>query len=51
MPDLDLIKQAEQGARDRRGRFSNQSGNPAGPLCSALSWLSMMKTVAPLPRS
>jgi TPP-dependent pyruvate/acetoin dehydrogenase alpha subunit len=29
-PDLDLIKQAEQGARDRRGRFANsRSGNPA----------------------
>ena len=31
MPDLDLIKQAEQGPRDRRGRFSRgHSGNPAG---------------------
>ena len=31
MPDLDLIKQAEQGARDRRGRFAKgRSGNPAG---------------------
>jgi Family of unknown function (DUF5681) len=31
MPDLDLIKQAEQGLRDRRGRFSRgQSGNPVG---------------------
>src|SRR5437667_11530545 len=30
MPDLDLIKQAEQGARDRRGRFvRGRSGNPA----------------------
>jgi tRNA synthetase class II (D, K and N) len=29
-PDLDLIKQAEQGARDRRGRFAkSRSGNPA----------------------
>ena len=31
MPDLDLIKQVEQGARDRRGRFAKgRSGNPAG---------------------
>jgi hypothetical protein len=31
MPDLDLIKQAEQGVRDRRGRFAKgRSGNPAG---------------------
>ena len=32
MPDLDQIKQAEQGVRDRRGRFARgRSGNPAGP--------------------
>jgi hypothetical protein len=31
MPDLDQIKQAEQGARDRRGRFARgRPGNPAG---------------------
>jgi len=31
-PDLDLIKQAEQGARDRRGRFvKSRSGNPVRP--------------------
>jgi hypothetical protein len=31
MPDLDLIKQAEQGVRDRRGRFvRGRSGNPTG---------------------
>jgi Family of unknown function (DUF5681) len=31
MPDLDQIKQAEQGARDGRWRFSKGwSGNPAG---------------------
>jgi hypothetical protein len=31
MPDLDQIKQAEQGVRDRRGRFAKgRSGNPAG---------------------
>jgi hypothetical protein len=31
MPDLGLKKQAEQGARDRRGWFSKRrSGNPAG---------------------
>jgi hypothetical protein len=31
MPDLDEIKQGEQGARDRRGRFAEgQSGNRAG---------------------
>jgi hypothetical protein len=30
MPDLDQIKQGEQGARDRRGRFpKGRSGNPA----------------------
>jgi prevent-host-death family protein len=30
MPDLDLIKQGEQGVRDRRGRFARGlSGNPA----------------------
>jgi hypothetical protein len=32
MPDLDLIKQMEQGVRDRRGRFARgRSGNPASP--------------------
>jgi hypothetical protein len=31
MPDLDQIKQGEQGERDRRGRFARgRSGNPAG---------------------
>ena len=31
MPDLDQIKQGEQGVRDRRGRFGKgRSGNPAG---------------------
>ena len=31
MPDLDLIKQGEQGVRDRRGRFARGwSSNPAG---------------------
>src|SRR5438034_402464 len=31
MPDLDQIKQAEQGARDRHGRFARgRSGNPPG---------------------
>jgi hypothetical protein len=31
MPDLDLIKQGEQGVRDRCGRFAGgRSGNPAG---------------------
>src|ERR1700738_5101033 len=31
MPDLDLIKQEEQGVRDQRGRFARGlSGNPAG---------------------
>src|SRR6266849_3512876 len=31
MPDLDQMKQGEQGARDRRGRFARgRSGNPAG---------------------
>ena len=31
MPDHDLIKEAEQGVRDRRGRFAKgRSGNPAG---------------------
>jgi len=31
MPDLDQIKQGEQGVRDRRGRFpKGRSGNPAG---------------------
>ena len=31
MPDLDLIKQVEQGVRGRRGRFTRgQSDNPAG---------------------
>jgi hypothetical protein len=36
MPDLDLIKQEEQGARDRRGRFARgRSGNPAGRAVAA----------------
>ena len=31
MPDLDQIKQGEQGTRDRGGRFARgRSGNPAG---------------------
>ena len=31
MPDLDQIKQGQQGKRDRRGRFAKgRSGNPAG---------------------
>jgi hypothetical protein len=31
MPDLDQIKQEEQGPRDRHGRFvPGRSGNPAG---------------------
>jgi hypothetical protein len=31
MPDLDQIKQGEQGVRDRRGRFARgRSANPAG---------------------
>ncbi len=31
MPDLDQIKQGEQGRGDRRGRFARgRSGNPAG---------------------
>jgi Family of unknown function (DUF5681) len=31
MPDLNLIKQVEQGARDGRGRFARgHSGNPGG---------------------
>ena len=31
MPDLDQIKQGEQGVRDGRGRFARgRSGNPAG---------------------
>src|SRR6267154_139890 len=31
MPDLDQIKQGEQGERDRRGRLARgRSGNPAG---------------------
>ncbi len=31
MPDLNLIKQGEQGVRDRRGRFCRgRSGDPAG---------------------
>jgi hypothetical protein len=36
MPDLDLIKQEEQGVRDRRGQFMRgRSGNPAGRLLLA----------------
>ena len=34
MPDLDQIKQGEQGVRDRRGRFAggDPAIPPAGPL-------------------
>ena len=33
MPDLDLIKQGEQGVRDRRGRLAgDRSADPAGRL-------------------
>ena len=36
MPDLDQIKQGEQGARDRRGWFARaRSGNPAGGVVGA----------------
>jgi hypothetical protein len=51
MPDLDQIKQAEQGARDRRGRFGRgRSGNPEGRAAAAttstalpgyLEWLTL----------
>jgi hypothetical protein len=38
MPDLDQIKQEEQGARDRRGRFARgRSGNPAGRAAAAIT--------------
>jgi hypothetical protein len=31
LPDLDQIKQGEEGMRDQQGRFANgRSGNPAG---------------------
>jgi hypothetical protein len=39
MPDLDQIKQAEQGVRDRRGRFAR--GRPSGCV-SALVLASAM---------
>ena len=36
MPDLDQIKQAEEGARDQRGRFARgRPGNPAGRAAAA----------------
>jgi hypothetical protein len=36
MPDLDLIKQEEQGAWDRRGRVAKgRSSDPAGKLRSS----------------
>jgi hypothetical protein len=37
MPDLDLIKQAEQGVRDRRGRFAraDRAIPPAGRAAAA----------------
>jgi len=36
MPDLDLIKQDEQGVRDRRGRFARgRSGNPPAGRAAA----------------
>jgi hypothetical protein len=38
MPDLDQIKQEEQEARDRRGRFAkSRSGNPAAGPSAATS--------------
>jgi hypothetical protein len=38
MPDLDLIKQVEQGVRDWRGRFARgRSGNPAGRRSTSVS--------------
>jgi len=39
MPDLDLIKQEEQGVRDRRGRSTRgRSGNPAGLPHGSSPW-------------
>jgi len=36
MPDLDLMKQGEQGVRDRCGQFAKgRSGNPAGSAAAA----------------
>jgi acyl dehydratase len=36
MPDLDQIKQGEQGARDRRARFARgRSGNPTDGVVGA----------------
>ncbi len=38
MPDLDQIKQGEQGARDRGGRFAKgRSGNPPAGRAAAAS--------------
>jgi prevent-host-death family protein len=34
MPDLDLIKQGEQGVRDRRGRFASRLENMLGTTVS-----------------
>lgn len=39
VPDLDEIKQGEQGGRDRRRRFAKgPSGNPAGRPRGSSSW-------------
>jgi len=43
MPDLDQIKQGEQGARDRRGRFAR--GGPAIPPAEWPRWLSRPRAV------
>jgi hypothetical protein len=44
MPDLDQIKQGEQGLRDRNGRFARgRSGNPAGQPRAAAATTSTVR--------
>jgi hypothetical protein len=48
MPDLDQIKQAEQGVRDRRGRFAKAWTPGAGYACEPHGLPGMM--ILPLKR-
>jgi hypothetical protein len=49
-PDLDQIKQGEQGARDRGGRFAKgRSGNPAGRLRGCCLWHNVRPTTMSAP--
>jgi hypothetical protein len=50
MPDLDLIKQGEQGVRDRRGRFAggDRAILPAGRAAAATTSTALLGYCSPV---